>query len=433
MSISNFIYLHNKLCISILFRTMNNLYELSQMQLDTVASKFNENFIDIIKVPQKEIIVNFQVHLDKSSKVFTGYRIQHSNLLGPYKGGLRFHPMVDLQECKALAFWMTIKCSLLDLPLGGGKGGVQFDPSQYSTDDLKQISKAFSSALFDYIGPEIDIPAPDMGTNSVIMDWMTSKYMSKSNTHAKGVFTGKSVPFGGSLGRNEATGRGISICIQEWFKNKHITPEGKTFILQGFGNVGSNTARILCEELSMKCIGIGDHTTYIHNELGFDIADVLQYNNKYRHIKGYTDELKLTKKKTKEEFFSIKTTIVIPAALELQILGDLAPKLQCELVVEGANGPLDIDADKILMEKGIDVIPDVLANAGGVVVSYFEWLQNQRRESWSLETVKYKLGMMMTDAYHNVNKLSLDQQISKRQAAYILSLHKLEHSYDVKN
>lgn len=386
----------------------------------------DESFGEIIFYPQNEIIVNFYVKLESGqTKMFKGYRIQHSNILGPYKGGLRFHHEVYLDECKALGYWMTMKCSLQRLPLGGAKGGIKFNPREYSKGDLKRISSGFSRALYKYIGVNEDIPAPDVGTNSEIMDWMTAAYQKVGKTHENGMFTGKSLQYGGSKGRSEATGRGVSICLKEWAKRNNINLNGQTYIVQGFGNVGSETARFL-DEMGMICVGVGDHTGYYTNNQ-FNIKELIEYCKKNRSLEGIN-----AYSVSKHEFFKTECTVVVLAALELQICGNEAKNLNCKVILEGANGPIDIHADDILHNKNIDVVPDVLANSGGVIVSYYEWLQNLRKEYWSLDDVREKMCKRMQDTFNEVNDLSLKDGISMRTASYVLALRNLEYRHNIK-
>ena len=414
-----------------------NLSQFSQLQLQDaiqtskkIGMDIDDNFAETLAYPKHEIIVNFPVTLENGKQeMMKGYRIQHCNLLGPYKGGLRFHQDVHLDECKALAFWMTIKCALLNLPLGGGKGGLKINPHHYSRQDLKTISKAFSKALQKYIGVHRDIPAPDMGTNSQIMDWMTASYQEVHKIHDKGMYTGKSLQYNGSHGRTEATGRGVMISIREWFKKKGLPTQGATFIVQGFGNVGSNTACLLVKELGMKCVGVADHTCCLINRDGFSIKSLLDYVSENKFLENYPDSESVSK----EGFFSQEVDVVIPAALEMQVLKEEANILNCKVVVEGANGPLNMEADEILQERQIDVIPDVLANAGGVVVSYCEWLQNIRHETWSIDEVIKSLETKMTLAFDNVYHLAQSKQISYRVASYILAIKNLEYVNQVQN
>ena len=408
---------------------INNLNDLCVAQLNKAGKKgkLDKEFIEYLSYPKNEIIVNFQVKMDNGSKqMFKGYRVQHNNLAGPYKGGLRFAPIVNLDECKALACWMTLKCSLQKLPLGGAKGGIKFDPRSVSEAELKRISMDFSVRLSKYIGVDKDIPAPDVGTNSKIMDWMTAAQMQNMKTHDNGMFTGKSLEFGGSLGRAEATGRGVVICIREWLKYHQYAAQDMTYIIQGFGNVGSNAAQLLYN-MGMKCIGVGDHTGYLVNNEGFDIPDLIEYNKKHRGIGGYKDFLPISKK----DFFAMKTDIIIPAALELQITKQEALDINCKLIVEGANGPTDMEADNILSEKGIDVIPDILANSGGVIVSYYEWLQNTRKEYWDLKKVNMKLDERMTETFNRIYKKSRKNGLEMRTVSTIEAIENLKYIYEV--
>ena len=356
-----------------------NLNDMCIQQLEQAGKYANidKYFIEYLSNPKNEIIMNFQVTMDDGSKkMFKGYRVQHNNLLGPYKGGLRFHPIVHLDECKALACWMTLKCALQKLPLGGGKGGIKFNPREFSETELKRISMDFSIRLSKYIGVDKDIPAPDVGTNSKIMDWMTAAQMQLNKNHENGMFTGKSIGFGGSKGRGAATGAGVVHCIEEWVKKQDFEGQQITYIIQGFGNVGSNTAMILERLGNYKCIGVADHTGNYINHNGLNIKEMFEYNKKHRGLKGYENGKDDIIMVSKAMFFAKECDIVIPAALELQIDSQIARNMKCKMVAEGANGPIDPQADKILLEKGIDVIPDILANSGGVIVSYHEWLQS---------------------------------------------------------
>jgi glutamate dehydrogenase (NAD(P)+) len=414
-----------------------NLSEFCQTQLEKAAhlGNIDPNFIQILSVPKHEIIVNFPVTLDNGTQeIMKGYRIQHCNLLGPYKGGLRFHPDVHLDECKALAFWMTLKCALLKLPLGGAKGGIKINPYDYSKTDLKKIAKGFSKALHKYIGPHRDIPAPDVGSNSQIMDWMTASYQEIHKSHDKATFTGKSLQYSGSQGREEATGRGIMICVREWFKRKGISTTGASFIIQGFGNVGSNASRLLTQELNMICLAAGDHTAYIKDITGqgLDMSSLLSYTKEHRILKGYSDDVDNNCCQIdKNDFFKLKTDVLIPAAMEMQIRATEAHELNCQLIVEGANGPTDLEADDIIRSKNIDLIPDVLANAGGVVVSYCEWLQNLKHEFWDKKQVIDILEDKMCEAFNEVYTKAVSQDIDKRMASYLLSIKNLEYVYQV--
>ena len=415
-----------------------NLNDMCILQLKKAGDfgKIDPYFIEYLSHPKNEIIMNFQVTMDDGTKkMFKGYRVQHSNLLGAYKGGLRFHPIVHLDECKALACWMTIKCALQELPLGGGKGGIKFNPREVSENELKKISMEFSNRLYKYIGVHKDIPAPDVGTNSKIMDWMTAAQKKIGKTHENGMFTGKSVAFGGSKGREKATASGIVYCIEEWVKKdiNRIKYFGKdiTYIIQGFGNVGSNTAKILSELKRYKCIGVADHTGNYYCKDGLDIEEMYEYNKLNRGLKDYEINKSCIKMSSKKDFFALKCDIVIPAALELQINKEIAENMNCHLVVEGANGPTDIEADKVLFNKGITLIPDVLANSGGVIVSYYEWTQNIRKEYWEEEKVNKKLKARMLETFNKVYKTALDNKLDLRTAAYIKAINHLKYYHDL--
>jgi len=401
----------------------------SQLKKAADLGNLDQDFIEILSYPKHEVAVNFPVRLtNKKLKIFKGFRIQHCNLHGPYKGGIRFHHEVNQEECKALAFWMTIKCSLLKLPLGGAKGGVQCNPLDYCQNDLKLISKGFSKAMFKYIGSQRDIPAPDLGTNSQMMDWMTAAAQEVCKTHDRAIYTGKSLSYGGSEGREEATGRGIMICVREWFKEKGIEIKDKTFVIQGFGKVGSFASKLLVEELGMKLVAVGDHTGYYcsnNDDKNLSVDDLIAYAKTNRNLSGSP----LLAEITRDNFFASKVDLLIPAAMEMQITEHEANLINAKLIVEGANGPTDLEADQILFDRSIDIIPDVLANAGGVVVSYFEWLQNKRQEYWELEEVRSLLEKKMKKAYNKVRAFSEENNIDRRMASHILAVRNLEYVY----
>ena len=383
----------------------------------------------ILSQPKNEIIVNFPVKMDDGSiRLFKGYRIQHNNLLGPYKGGIRYHESVTLDDVKALAAMMTWKCALMNLPLGGGKGGIKFNPSQVSRDELQRITRRFIHALGSNIGPETDIPAPDVGTDAKTMAWAMDTYMNTvgqlSKQAVKGVVTGKPVASGGTLGREKATGQGVVHCITEWAEEKDFNLGGSTLIVQGFGNVGSHAAVIL-SKLGVSTIAVGDHTGYMYNPEGFNPHKLQDWVKKNRSIAGYPGGKPISR----EEFFRIKADLFIPAALEAQIGADEARDIQVRLVAEGANGPCTPEGEKILLDRGIDIIPDVLANAGGVTVSYYEWVQNKRSESWTLEEVDSRLEKAMKKAYREVVEMSRQKKCSLRVAAYAVALLRIAAAY----
>jgi glutamate dehydrogenase (NAD(P)+) len=384
----------------------------------------------ILSQPKNEVIVHFPVKMDNGEiRLFKGYRIQHNNVLGPYKGGIRFHEAVSLDDVKALASMMTWKCALMGLPYGGGKGGVKFDPRSVSRSELQRITRRFIHALGDNIGPETDIPAPDVGTNAQTMAWAMDTYMNmmghSGKQAVKGVVTGKPIASGGTVGREKATAQGLVHCIVYWAQEKNFNLEGSTMTVQGFGNVGSHTSVIL-SKMGVSTIAVGDHSGYLYNPEGFNPHKLQEYVKKTGAIAGYP----AGKAITREEFFKIKADIFAPCALENQVGEAEAKALQVKLIAEGANGPLAPEGEKILMDRGIDILPDVLANAGGVTVSYFEWVQNKRSESWTLEEVDERLEKAMRRAWREVNDLARQKKCSLRVAAYGVALERIKKVYE---
>lgn len=411
----------------------NIIIKQCQTLLDDIMYIYPSKFKDIVKYPKHEIIMNFPVKLSSGkTEMFKGYRVQHNNLLGPYKGGLRFHQDVYLDECKALSFWMTLKCALQNLPFGGGKGGIKYNPREYSEEDNAIIAKQFVHSLYKYIGVNRDIPAPDVGSNSSTMDYMTAEYQKLTKTHQYGVFTGKSIEFRGSQCRNEATGRGVTECVKYFYKSE---TNKLNFITQGFGNVGGWASYIMVNEMGMICHGIGDHTGYVIGSFTKEeFNELYEYNKVNKSIKNCpilkNNKFKWVNIKT---FFSQKVHVVIPAALELQIDKDIASSMNCQLIVEGANGPIWLNADSILEKNNITVIPDILANSGGVLVSYYEWLQNKRDEYWEYEDVKRKLECQMNMIMIKVNSKVLNTRLSWRKSSYLVALDNLYKTYKIKN
>ncbi|RLB53466.1 MAG: glutamate dehydrogenase [Deltaproteobacteria bacterium] len=384
----------------------------------------------ILSQPKNEIIVNFPVLMDDGShKLFKGYRIQHNNMLGPYKGGIRFHESVSLDDLKALASMMTWKSALMEIPFGGAKGGVKINPHNHSKPELMRLTRRFTHALGANIGPEYDIPAPDMGTNSKTMVWMMDTYMNtvghvEKNAQRR-IVTGKSIVSGGSHGRTKATSQGVIHCLVEWAKENRFELEGKTAIIQGFGNVGSHAA-ILLNKLGVSTIATGDHTGYLHNPEGFFPHKLAEHVRTNGSIAGYPHGEKISR----EEFFGIEADIFIPAALENQVGVEEAKALKVKVIAEGANGPLNPEGENVLLDRNIAIIPDVLANSGGVTVSYYEWCQNKRSERWELERVDEKLHKAMIDAYHRVMYFARERNVNPRIAAYSLALQNLSSAYE---
>lgn len=383
----------------------------------------------ILGTTMNEIVVHFPVRMDDGRvEVFTGYRVQHNNALGPFKGGLRFHPAVDIDEVRALATWMTWKSAIANIPYGGAKGGIQMDPSRYSPAELERITRRFTFALGNTIGPEYDIPAPDVNTNPQIMAWILDTYQSMMPAHERQrmlpVVTGKPIESGGSIGRDKATGQGVIFCIREWSKDHNFDLAKATYTVQGFGNVGSWAARLL-KPFGATLIAVEDVTGVIANPDGIDPDELTKYVKAKGGVAGYPK----ARPSTHDAFMRTRADIMIPAALESQITAETAPIINVRLVAEGANGPTDNDGDAILERRGIDVIPDVLCNAGGVIVSYFEWLQNKRSESWELQEVDCKLYKKITSAYARVREAATRYGVNWRTAAYIVALARLEKVY----
>ena len=413
---------------------MKNIISVVEKQILRTTSlvNLNNNFMNTISKPMNEIKVNFPVSINGKTQIFSGYRVQHNNFLGPFKGGLRYHPDVSLEEVNALAQLMTYKCAIQDIPFGGAKGGLTINVNEYSEEDIEKITRAFTKSLFPYIGTNKDIPAPDVNTNSKIMDWMTDEYNNISGNYnhtcnMKSVFTGKSLHFGGSHVREEATGRGVALMVKEWAEKKNYNLRGKDYIIQGFGNVGYHTCELL-NNFGMNLVGVGDHSCYLHFKEGFNIFNLKSHIDEKKILKGYVYGEEISK----EEFFRIDCSIVIPSALELQIDNKISQDINCDLIVEAANGPIDDEGEEILKEKKIDIIPDILANSGGVLVSYYEWLQNKRDEYWDAKYIRDKFDLQMSNTFKKIYSLSVRNGCTMRDASYIYALTKLENNYNRK-
>ena len=408
-----------------------DFFKVIQDYLDKASKVIQlEPFVGtILSQPKNEIIVNFPVRMDNGEvRLFKGYRVQHNNLLGPFKGGMRFHPTVTLDDVKALAAMMTWKSALMRLPFGGGKGGIKFDPKSVSRHELQKITRRFTHALGSNIGPDYDIPAPDVGTNAQTMAWMMDTYANMVGSYqkqaVKGVVTGKPVASGGTLGRGKATGQGMVFCVIEWAKQTGFNLEGSTMTVQGFGNVGSHCAVIL-SKLGVSTIAVGDHSGYLFNPEGFNAHKLQDYVAEHGSIAGYPGGKAITR----EEFFATKADIFAPSALENQIGETEAKALNVKLVVEGANGPTNPAGEKVLLDRNIDILPDVLANSGGVTVSYYEWVQNKRSESWTEEEVDSRLEKAMQRAYREVSDFARAKKCDLRVAAYGIALQRIEAVY----
>lgn len=413
------------------FGATKNLFDLSQQQLNKAlkVAKVEEWVALIVSQPRNEIIIHFPVKLKNNQiKMFKGYRVQHNNIMGPFKGGIRYHQDVYLDELKAMASWMTWKSALHGIPFGGAKGGVKFNPADYDDEDLERITRRFVHALGNNIGPTYDVPAPDLGTNAQTMDWMMDTYSNMiPNSHkqtVKGVVTGKSTTCSGSPGREEATGRGVVQCITQWAHDRQLDLAGMSLAVQGFGNVGSHTAKIL-SRMGVTLVAVGDVSGYRYNPEGFNPYKLADYAREHKNLKNCP----FGKEISRDEFFSLHCDILIPAALELEIGEKEALAMNCKLVVEAANGPVDLEAEEILHKKGVFVIPDILANSGGVIVSYFEWLQNNRVETWDINEVREKLDKKMIATYHAANEKARQYNIDLRTACYTIALERLNEVY----
>lgn len=403
---------------------------VDQFQRAAELVDLKASYREILAKPKNEIIVNFPVTLDDGSmKVFTGYRIQHNNILGPYKGGLRFHPDVDLDEVQALAAWMTFKTALVGIPFGGAKGGVTISPADYSKDEMQRIVRRFTHALGSNIGPDHDIPAPDVGTSSETMDWVMDTYANVSPPgfrHAvKGVVTGKSIEVGGSIGREEATGRGVLYSLRHWCGETGARLDELKVAVQGFGNVGSHFA-LLAREAGCNIVAVADHTGTIGNTDGIDVDKLRVWADENGGVAGFPGANALDT----EELFSQECDVMVPAALENQITAERAKVLKCRLLVEAANGPTTPEAEVILAERSIEVVPDILANAGGVIVSYFEWLQNKSARAWSFEDVDNRLRDLVWKAHDGVVDRRAELKCTRRDAAYAVALDRIADVYN---
>lgn len=407
-----------------------NIFEMAQIPLNKAINtmKLDEGAAAIIAVPERTLEVAIPVKMDDgTTKVFTGYRSQHSTILGPAKGGVRYHQSVTVDEVKTLAFWMTCKCAVAGLPYGGGKGGIIVDPAKLSKNELERLTRGFIDKIAPIIGEKMDIPAPDMNTNAQIMGWMMDEYSKLKGQYEPGFITGKAISVGGSLGRTAATGRGVVVAALEALKLKGIQPHEATVAVQGFGNVGSWTAKLFCDE-GAKVVALSDINGAIYKADGFDCYDVDEYVQKNGTVVGYPG----SKPITNAQLLAMEVTILSPCAMELQITAENADAVQATIICEGANGPTTPDADEILEKKGIMVVPDILANGGGVTVSYFEWVQNLYRYFWSEEEVIEKQNAMMRKAFKAVYAKAEEYNVSLRVAAYIVALNSLEEAMKIR-
>ncbi len=400
-----------------------NIFEMAQIPFNQAveAMKLDQGVRDIIANPERTLEVSIPVNMDDGSvKVFTGYRSQHSTILGPAKGGVRYHQNVSMDEVKTLAFWMTCKCAVAGLPYGGGKGGIIVDPSKLSLREKEALTRGFIDKIAPIIGEKKDIPAPDMNTNAQVMGWMMDEYSKLTGQFEPGFITGKAIIVGGSLGRTAATGRGVVVAALEALKLKGIAPAEATAAVQGFGNVGSWTAKLFCDE-GVKVVALSDINGAIYNADGFDCYKVDEYVQKTGSVVGYPG----SKEISNAELLSLPVTVLAPCAMELQITAENADKVQAQIISEGANGPTTPEADEILAKKGVLVVPDILANGGGVTVSYFEWVQNLYRYFWTEEDVIERQNALMRSAFKEVVAAAEKYGVHMRVAAYIVALSRL--------
>lgn len=395
-----------------------HLYKNSLLQLNEAAKTINldPNILHRLQKPKRAIIVSVPTRLDDGSVVvFDGYRVQHSSTLGPCKGGIRFHPSVNLSEVSALAMLMTFKCSLAGLPLGGAKGGVRVDPTKLSRSEKQRLTRRYTTEIGPFIGPEKDIPAPDMGTDAQTMAWLMDTYSQQIGHAVPGVVTGKPVEIGGSLGRNTSTGRGVIYCVEDAIVRHFKKRPDKSFrvAIQGFGEVGASAA-VCAHELGLTVVAVSDVSGGIHNSNGLNIPDLVTFYKTNKTLKGYPNSEPVSN----TEILEVDCDILIPAAIDSVITEKNAGRIKAKLIAEGANGPVTQPAHKILTENGVFVIPDILANAGGVIVSYFEWVQDLQNFFWSEDEINSKLKRIMCGTFEKVHNHAVELKIDMRKSAF---------------
>ncbi len=397
-----------------------NPYEVAVEQFNTAADELDLNMglRKVLTKPHRELTVNFPVRLDNGDiEVFTGYRVQHNIARGPAKGGIRYHQDVDIDEVRALAMWMTWKCATVNIPYGGGKGGVIVDPRNLSLREVEGLTRRFTTEISIIIGPYEDIPAPDVNTNAQTMAWMMDTYSMHKGHSIPAVVTGKPLAVGGSAGRNEATGRGVQFVTREAARTISLDLNGARTVVQGFGNVGSISAKLLHQD-GCKVIAVSDVYGALYNESGLDIPTLIRFAQEHGSLKEYTEGDRISN----DELLTLDCDILVPAALENQLTGQNAGEVKAKLIVEGANGPTTPEADRIFRERGILLIPDILANAGGVTVSYFEWVQAMQSFFWVESDVNNKLEGIMTRSFNDVYSIATERDLDMRTAAYVLAV-----------
>ena len=402
----------------------------SMMERFNIAAEklgLSDEVYNVLKNPAKQVIVSLPITMDNGKiQVFEGIRVIHSNILGPAKGGIRFAPDVHIDEVRALAAWMTWKCAVVDIPYGGGKGGVRCNPREMSKGEIERLVRAYTLSMLDVFGPDKDIPAPDMGTGPREMAWLMDEYSKAKGMTVSSVVTGKPLVLGGSLGRTEATGRGVMVSALAAMQKLKINPFQATCAVQGFGNVGSWAARLL-EERGLKIVAISDHTGAFYNEKGINIVEAIEYRDANGgNLEGFTGGEKML---DAGDLLTLEIDVLVPAAVEDVITIHNVNDIKAKLIVEGANGPTSAKADAIINEKGIMAVPDILANAGGVTVSYFEWVQNRLGYKWTADRVNRRSDRIMKDAFDTVYQTSLKYEVPMRIAAYIVAIDKVAKTY----
>lgn len=403
-----------------------NPYENMLSVLDQAAEKLGlaRSDYETLRYPERELTVSIPVKMDNGEiKVFEGYRVQHNSSRGPYKGGIRYHQDSNLDEVKALSAWMSFKCAVVNIPYGGAKGGIKVDPRELSRDELIRLTRRYTTRILPIIGPDQDIPAPDVNTNGEVMGWIMDTYSMFKGHSVPGVVTGKPLEIGGSIGRPEATGRGVTIITLQCLKNMGLDADTQTYAIQGMGNVGGTAANIFYET-GKKIVAVGDYSGGVYKEEGLNIPEIQAFlSDRKNCLKDYNAEG--VTHITNDELLTCKCDVLIPAALENQITEENADRIQAKVIVEAANGPTTVEADEILNKKGIVVVPDILANAGGVVVSYFEWVQNIQSMAWDLEEVNKTLEKIMLKAYNDVDNMAKEKNSTMRMGAYMVAINRI--------
>ena len=403
-------------------------FRLAVAQFDQAAEamELDQNLRERLKLPQRSLIVSLPVKMDDGRvEVYTGYRVQHDSSRGPTKGGIRYHPDVNLGEVAALAMWMTWKCALADLPYGGAKGGIAIAPKRFSRPELQRLTRRYAAEIFPLIGPDKDVPAPDVGTDAQVMAWIMDTYSQQVGYSVPGVVTGKPLSIGGSLGREEATGRGVVYVTLEALRQLKLDIRNTTVAIQGFGNVGAHTARIM-QECGARVIAVSDVQGGIFNPKGLDISELLtRYKTRGQSLR----DTKLGDWLSNDELLQLDCSVLVPAALSEQITKHNAAKLRCRILAEGANGPTTLEADRILQDQGVFIIPDILANSGGVIVSYFEWVQDVQRFFWKETDIQERLQDILISAFQRTLQFSVSKKTSMRMAALMSGIDKVAQAH----